>query len=111
MVTLLVATSFMGYHASKVQLSYEFTNAIPTDNPKYQAYQSFRKLFGEDGNLMVIGVQTKDFFSEPFFRDYATLVKDIEKVQGVENVLSIPGAITLVPDTAARKMVTVKLLP
>ena len=45
MVTLLVATSFMGYHASKVQLSYEFTNAIPTDNPKYQAYQSFRKLF------------------------------------------------------------------
>ena len=111
MVTLLVATSFMGYHASKVQLSYEFTNAIPTDNPKYQAYQSFRKLFGEDGNLMVIGVQTKDFFSEPFFRDYATLVKDIEKVQGVENVLSIPGAITLAPDTAARKMVTVKLLP
>ncbi len=33
MVMLLAATAFMGYHASKVQLSYEFTNAIPTDNP------------------------------------------------------------------------------
>jgi predicted RND superfamily exporter protein len=110
MVILLLATAFMGYQASKVQLSYEFTNAIPTDNPKYQAYQSFRKLFGEDGNLMVIGVQSKDFFKEDFFRDYATLVKEIEKVKGVENVLSVPGAITLAPDTAEQKMNVVKLM-
>lgn len=110
MVILLAATAFMGYHASKVQLSYEFTNAIPTDNPKYQAYQSFRKLFGEDGNLMVIGVQKKDFFNEAFFKDYAALVKEIEKVKGVENVLSVPGAITLVPDTAQQKMNAVKLV-
>lgn len=111
MVLLLAATAFMGYHASKVQLSYEFTNAIPTDNPKYQAYQSFRKLFGEDGNLMVIGVQSKDFFSDDFFKDYAALVKEIEKVKGVENVLSVPGAITLVPDSAEAKMNVVKLMP
>jgi predicted RND superfamily exporter protein len=110
MVTLLAATVFMGYHASKVQLSYEFTNAIPTDNPKYQAYQSFRKLFGEDGNLMVIGVQTKDFFKKDIFKDYAALVTDIEKIEGVENVLSIPGAIYLAPDTAAKKMNSVKLM-
>ena len=110
MVILLAATAFMGYQASKVELSYEFTNAIPTDNPKYQAYQSFRKLFGEDGNLMVIGVQSKDFFEEGFFKDYALLVKEIEKLEGVENVLSIPGAITLVPDTATHRMNVVKLM-
>jgi predicted RND superfamily exporter protein len=54
----LAATGIMGYYASKVELSYEFTNAIPTDNQKYIEYQDFRKQFGEDGNLMVIGVQT-----------------------------------------------------
>jgi predicted RND superfamily exporter protein len=110
MALLLAATAFMAYHASRVQLSYEFTNAIPTDNPKYQAYQSFRKLFGEDGNLMVIGVQTDKFFTDRFFKDYTTLTKAIEKVQGVENVLSIPGAITLQPDTAQKKMNAVKLV-
>ncbi len=60
LVLLVLATALMAYHASKVQLSYEFTRAIPTDNPKYQEYQEFRKLFGEDGNLMVIGIQTKE---------------------------------------------------
>lgn len=41
---LLAATIFMAYHASKVELSYEFARAIPTDNPKYKAYQDFRKI-------------------------------------------------------------------
>ena len=67
LVILLVVTGVMGYFASKVQLSYEFTSAIPTDNPKYKEYQDFRKLFGEDGNLMAIGVQTDQFFSPDFF--------------------------------------------
>ncbi|HEY1869681.1 MAG TPA: hypothetical protein VGG71_01415, partial [Chitinophagaceae bacterium] len=51
LLVLLGLTSFMAYHASKVELSYEFARAIPTDHPKYKAYQEFRKRFGEDGNL------------------------------------------------------------
>lgn len=43
LLLLLGATGMMGYFASQVQLSYEFTNAIPTDNPKYKDYQQFRK--------------------------------------------------------------------
>lgn len=66
LLILLVATGVMGYFASKVELSYEFTNAIPTDNPKYIEYQNFRKQFGEDGNMMVIGVQTDKFFDQGF---------------------------------------------
>ena len=49
LILLLALTGLMGYHASKVQMSYEFARAIPTDNPKYQAYQAFRSQFGEDG--------------------------------------------------------------
>ena len=101
----------MAYFASGVQLSYEFTNAIPTDNPKYKAYQQFRKQFGEDGNLMVIGVQTDKFFQQDFFTDYAQLVKRLEKVKAVENVLSVPGAINLIKDTASGKLQVVKVVP
>ena len=67
LIVLLLSTAVMGYYASKVELSYEFTNAIPTDNPKYKDYQAFRKQFGEDGNMMVIGVQTDYFFDAAFF--------------------------------------------
>ena len=46
-----MATGVMTYYATQVKLSYEFTRAIPTDNPKYQEYQSFLKKFGGDGNM------------------------------------------------------------
>lgn len=110
LVLLLVVTGIMGWYASKVELSYEFTSAIPTDNPKYIAYQNFRKEFGEDGNLMVIGVQTDKFFDPSFFNDYAALVSKLEKVRAVENVLSIPGAISLVKDTVSGKLKVVKIM-
>ena len=104
LIMLLASTGVMGYFASEVKISYEFTSAVPTDNLKYIEYQNFRKQFGEDGNLMVIGVQTKEFFSPAFFNDYAVLAQQMAKVDSVENVLSIPGAITLIKDTVTQKL-------
>ena len=84
LIVLSAITAVMGYWASKVELSYEFSKAIPTDNLKYKTYQEFRKKFGEDGNLLVIGLQKDNLFQETFFNDYAQLQKDIKKVKGVE---------------------------
>lgn len=111
LLLLLGVTGVMAYFAARVELSYEFTNAIPTDNPKYVAYQQFRKQFGEDGNMMVIGVQTDRFFEQDFFAGYTQLVQKLEKVKAVENVLSIPGAINLVKDTLTDKLQVVKIVP
>lgn len=104
LILLLALTGLMGYHASKVQMSYEFARAIPTDNPKYQAYQAFRSQFGEDGNLMAIGIQTDKLFQAPVFNDYAALAKEIKKVPAVEDVLSVPAATNLVKDTTNEKL-------
>ncbi|MCB0698019.1 MAG: RND transporter, partial [Chitinophagaceae bacterium] len=109
LVILLAATAFMGYMATKVQLSYQYADAIPRDNPKYLQYQEFRKKFGEDGNTMVIGVLKKDFFEKDFFQKYAMLVSQLEKVESVENILSVPGAFNIVKDTANGKLKTVKI--
>ena len=68
LIFVLLFTAFMGWQASKVQLSYEFSRAIPTDNPKYLDYQDFRKQFGEDGNLLVIGIQTNDLFQREYIQ-------------------------------------------
>src|SRR5690606_33625149 len=104
LIVLLGVTVVMAYYASKVTLSYEFNSAIPTDNPEYVTYQKFRKQFGEDGNLMVIGVQTDRFFEPSFFQDYAALVHKLEDIEAVENVLSIPGAVNLIKDTQNNKI-------
>ena len=109
LMMLLAATIFMGYHASKVELSYEFSRAIPTDNPKYKAYQEFRKKFGEDGNLLVIGIQSDKLFTENFYNGYASLAQSIKVIEWVEDVISIPAATNLVKDTTTEKLLAINV--
>ena len=111
LLTLLVAsTAFMAYWASKMQISYDFSRAIPTDNPKYRAYQDFRKKFGEDGNLLVIGLQSNKVFTQDFFNKYARLQRDLKSVNGVEDVLSMPSAVNLVKDSMTEKLQATAIL-
>jgi hypothetical protein len=108
---ILGITVWLGFEASKVKLSYEFSRAIPTDHPKYIAYQDFRKKFGEDGNLMVVGVQTDSFFKQDFFRDYVALNRDIKKVSSVEDVVSVPSAINLVRAAESETLQAIPVFP
>lgn len=104
LIVLAAMTAFMGWEASKVQISYEFTKAIPTDNPRYQSFQRFHQQFGEDGNVIVIGIQSKKLFEQNVFEDFASLNKQIRNIQWVENVLSIPVTVTLVKDSSNQKL-------
>ncbi len=99
----------MAYHASRVQLSYDFSTAIPVNNPKYKTYQEFRKKFGEDGNLLVIAIQTDRFFKEDIFNAYTAMQGELKKVGGVDDVFSVPTAINLVkiPETERLKADTI----
>ncbi len=109
LLVLAGITAFMGYQASKVQLSYDFSRAIPTNNPKYKAYQEFRKKFGEDGNLLVIGIQTDKMFGEKFFNAYAELQRDLRQQRGVDDVIAVTSAVNLVkiPDSERLKADTI----
>lgn len=105
---LAAVTGFMVYHAGKVQLSYDFSRAIPINNSKYKAYQEFRKKFGEDGNLLVIGIQTDHFFEKKLFNAYASLQRNLKKVNGVDDIIAVPAAVNLVklPETEKLKVDT-----
>lgn len=109
LIVLFAATAVMGFYASQVKLGYEFAKAIPTDNPKYQEYKSFQQKFGDDGNTLVAGIQTNNFFSLAFFKEYSKLHKQIRNVEYVEDVLSIPAAIGLQKDALTEKLVPVKI--
>ena len=106
---LALSTLVMGYFAIQVKLSYEFTKAIPEDNPKFVIYQDFVKKFGVDGTTMVVGFQTDSFFTAGLFNQVADLQKDIKTIPGVTEVLSIPNAYTIVKDSAASKFLPHKI--
>lgn len=104
LILLALLTAGMGYLAKKVELSYEFARAIPTDHPKYKAYQEFRQKFGEDGNLLVIGFQTDSLFTEKLWKEFSGVSRSIRQVKGVEDVLSVASAVNLVKSTEGERL-------
>ncbi len=109
LIALFAVTGIMGYFANKVTLSYEFAKAIPSDNPKYRDYVAFRQKFGDDGNLLVVGVQSDKIFELNTFKSYLHLEEQLKKVSNVESVLSVPSAITLQKDEVTEKLNAVKI--
>jgi hypothetical protein len=111
LLSLAIFTAVMGYYASKVQLSYDFAKAIPTDNPKYKDYLSFKEKFGEDGNLFTIGFVKKDLFTQPFFSNLLELHYELKDVNGVEDVISVASAITLLKNDSTEKLIPTQIFP
>lgn len=109
LVLLFAITCVMGFYASKVKLSYEFSKAIPTDNPKYKEYITFKEKFGDDGNLLVAGIQTDSLFTLRVFKAYQELHQQLKKISHVEDVLSIPSAVNLRKDTLTQKLAAQKI--
>ncbi len=106
---LLAATAVMGWYASKVQLSYDFARAIPTNNPKYIEFEAFKKKFGENGGVLVVGIQTKDIYSLAIFNPLMSLGNRLKKVKGVDNILSIAEAVQLIKAESGSKLLPVRI--
>lgn len=109
LLLLIGVTAIMGYFASQVKLSYDFAKAIPADNQKLIEYKEFKKHFGEDGNMIVIGVQTDHFFRLDHFKAYQQLSQHMQHVRCVEEVLAVPSAVYLQKDSLTEKLVSVKI--
>ena len=86
---ILISTAFMGYEGSKIELSYQFARILPANDPIEKEYQDFRKLFGEDGGVMVIGWQDEGLFELNKFKDWNELSQQIKATEGIKNVLSL----------------------
>lgn len=107
---LLGLTGFMGYQATHIQLTYNFARIVPEDDPKYIDFMAFRKVFGEDGGVMAIGVQSRALFDRDFLNDWYALGQSIEALNGIDNILSVAEAVEVVKDETTRKATVVPLL-
>lgn len=109
-VGVLLLTVFMGYQASKMELSYEFAKILPDDDSTFIQYQNFKKQFGEDGNVMVMGFEDKNLFQLEKFNDWYTLSKNVKNIQGIKDIISLPTIFRLVKNDSLEKFETVPLI-
>ncbi len=107
---VLMLTVFFGWQATKVELSYNFAKILPPDDSSFVAYQEFKKNFGEDGNVMAVGIQPTDVFEPALFNDWIKITKEIKKVQGIKEVLSLGSAYNMEFDDSLEKFNVVPLI-
>ena len=107
----IALTAAMGYQASKVQMSYEFAKAIPTDHPQYQYYVQFKKTFGEDGNLLTLGFITDEFFTLRTFNRIGALEEELREVEGVDDIISVHRSVALNKNDSTGQLQAIKIFP
>ena len=106
---ILLSTVVMGYFAVQIKLSYEYTKAIPSDNPKFIVYNEFVKKYGVDGTTVVVGFKTDQFYTKDFFNQVDALHKTIKQNTAVAEVMSIPTAYTISKDSIDTKFNAAKI--
>jgi uncharacterized protein len=99
-IVIGLITIFMGYYASKVEMSYEFARLVPPDDPDMIYHDQFKAQFGEDGNLIAVGMQDSAVYQLENFKAFRELNKEIKKIAGVTQVLSLPVLKLILKDTA-----------
>ena len=111
LAVILAITAFMGYHASRVEMSYDFNHTVPPEDPDMVFLKNFRKQFGEDGNVIAIGMKDSAVFTLANFNRFELFCKHARQVEGVNEVLSLPRVRILVKDTAENKFRLEPLFP
>ncbi|WP_424962870.1 efflux RND transporter permease subunit [Ekhidna sp.] len=91
MVILALVTVFMGYKSQNIKWSYDLANIVPEKDPDMVYFKQFRKTFGEDGNIMALGVQDSAVYQLETFKKFSELTTELEEMEGIRNVLGLPN--------------------
>lgn len=108
-VATVIITAFLGWKAIKLDWSYDYASIVPKDDPDMIFFNNFKKTFGEDGNILVVGVQDKKIFNVKYFAQYQKLCEDLLLIPGVNEVISLPTLKRLQKDTIKSKFVLRKI--
>ena len=103
---IALITVMFGYSAlTNLKLDNKYGIVLPKDSPTTTNYNKFKKLFGEDGNVLVFAVKTDSLYTESRFKKWKQLGDSILKFKGVESVTSEATLITLKNDKENKEFV------
>jgi hypothetical protein len=86
---IALITLFLGLQWKNIQFSFTEANLLPDDHIVNREYNAFLDKFGEEGNLIVIGVKNDAFFTPKAFAAWNKLMSEIKSQKEVDLVVSI----------------------
>jgi len=103
LVCLILITVFFGSQWKHMRFTYTEANLLPDDHEVNQTYNQFLNVFGEEGNLIILGVKDSTLFSVEKFNAWNHLAESFKTFEEVETVLSIKDLQKLVKNTEKQK--------
>ncbi len=86
---LALITAFWLYMAiTGIRINHKFQTMLPEKDTANIVFQDMKKRFGEDGMVMVIGINDKDLYTPEKFRNWKKLGADLRTIDGVDSVFS-----------------------
>lgn len=110
-IVIGVITVVMGYFARFVEMSYDFRGTVPSNDPEQIYFEQFRKQFGEDGNIVAVGLKDSSVYQYQNFERLREFCVAVKQITGVNDVISLPQIKMLEKDTARRQFVLTDIFP
>jgi uncharacterized protein len=89
LVVIAAITVFLASQMKYMRFSYTEANLLPTNHKVNVEYDSFLKLFGEEGNLIILAVEDPTLFTPKKFNDWNNLTKNLNHFPEVDFTVAI----------------------
>ncbi|RCS27803.1 RND family transporter [Polaribacter sp. WD7] len=102
---IAIITGLLATQMKYMKFSYTEANLLPEDHIANQQYNKFLDIFGEEGNLVILGVKDSTIFTPKKFNAWNNLVKKFDDLEEIDFTISIADIQKLKADRKSRKFV------
>ncbi len=86
---VFLLTVFLALQWKNMRFTYTEANLLPDHHEVNKEYNLFLDKFGEEGNLIIIGVQDSAFFTPEHFNAWRKLMANLKKSKEVDLIISV----------------------
>ena len=86
---VFLLTVFLALQWKHMRFTYTEANLLPDHHEVNEQYNQFLDKFGEEGNLIIIGIQDSTFFTPKQFGAWNTLMTNLKKSKEVDLIISV----------------------
>ncbi len=86
---IVLLTVVLASQWKHIRFSFTEANLLPDNHQINEEYQGFLNKFGEEGNLIVIGVKDDVFFSPEVFAEWNSLMNDFKSQKEIDLIVSV----------------------
>ena len=105
LIGIAIVTALLASQMKYMKFSYTEANLLPENHEANLEYNAFLDVFGEEGNLIILGIKDSTIFTPKKFNAWNSLVDQFDDLEEIDFSLSIADVQKLKADRKKRKFI------